>query len=242
MSKGLFLLFSTGRFVRRGRQGRWQDQVARPAPSPIPWQRAGAITHSPISHDFSHWHARMWQDDSRAATCAAAAYGFHRFGPYHRRAHRLLDQGTLFEREGEEAFRAVEEATLDDLTRTGGGAVLSTGGGAVLRPATRMRLRERGQVVYLHALPDDIYRRLRHDTTRPLLQTKDPLQQLRSLYAQRDPLYRETAHFVIETGRPSVATLVNMVVMQLELAGALNAGALGGATQPTPLNETSTDP
>ena len=148
----------------------------------------------------------------------------------------------LFEREGEEAFRAVEEAALDDLTRTGGGAVLSTGGGAVLRPATRMRLRERGQVVYLHALPDDIYRRLRHDTTRPLLQTKDPLQQLRSLYAQRDPLYRETAHFVIETGRPSVATLVNMVVMQLELAGALNAGALGGATQPTPLNQTSTDP
>ena len=147
----------------------------------------------------------------------------------------------LFEREGEEAFRAVEEAALDDLTRTGGGAVLSTGGGAVLRPATRMRLRERGQVVYLHALPDDIYRRLRHDTTRPLLQTKDPLQQLRSLYAQRDPLYRETAHFVIETGRPSVATLVNMVVMQLELAGAVNGGALAVAVQPA-LNRTSTDP
>ena len=147
----------------------------------------------------------------------------------------------LFEREGEEAFRAVEEAALDDLTRTGGGAVLSTGGGAVLRPATRMRLRERGQVVYLHALPDDIYRRLRHDTTRPLLQTKDPLQQLRSLYAQRDPLYRETAHFVIETGRPSVATLVNMVVMQLELAGAVNGGALAVAVQPA-LNRRSTDP
>ena len=48
---------------------------------------------------------------------------------------------------------------------------------------------------------------------------QDPLQRLRSLYEQRDPLYRETAHYVIETGRPSVATLVNMVVMQLELAG-----------------------
>ena len=35
---------------------------------------------------------------------------------------------------------------------------------------------------------------------------------------------------------------VSMAVMQLELAGALNAGALGGATQPTPLNQTSTDP
>jgi shikimate kinase len=62
-------------------------------------------------------------------------------------------------------------------------------------------------------------RRLKRDTHRPLLQTSDPLQRLRDLHAQRDPLYRETAHFVIETGRPSVGSLVNMIVMQLELAG-----------------------
>jgi shikimate kinase len=54
-----------------------------------------------------------------------------------------------------------------------------------------------------------------------LLQVDDPLNRLRALYETRDPLYRETAHFVIETGRPSVATLVNMIVMQLELAGHL---------------------
>lgn len=35
----------------------------------------------------------------------------------------------------------------------------------------------------------------------------------------RDPLYRECADFVIETGRPSVNGLVNMVLMQLEMAG-----------------------
>ncbi|WP_205763798.1 shikimate kinase [Acidovorax sp. SRB_24] len=138
----------------------------------------------------------------------------------------------FFEREGEEAFRAIEEASLDELTAGTTPAVLSTGGGAVLRAANRAHLRERGHVVYLHALPEDIYRRLRHDTTRPLLQVDDPLGRLRGLYAQRDPLYRETAHFVIETGRPSVATLVNMVVMQLELADALprqRAGGPGGA-------------
>ncbi len=42
---------------------------------------------------------------------------------------------------------------------------------------------------------------------------------LRELHAQRHPLYAQTAHFTIDTGRPSVATLVNMIVMQLELAG-----------------------
>jgi shikimate kinase len=125
-----------------------------------------------------------------------------------------------FERDGEAAFRDVEETVLDELTNNSR-AVVSTGGGAVLRPSTRQRLRERGQVVYLSASPDEIHRRLRHDVSRPLLQVDDPLARLRDLYAARDPLYRETAHFVIETGRPSVATLVNMIVMQLELAGAI---------------------
>jgi shikimate kinase len=123
-----------------------------------------------------------------------------------------------FERDGEPAFRDLEEAVLDELTQIPR-AVISTGGGAVIRPATRQHLRERGQVVYLNSTPDEIFRRLRHDVNRPLLQVADPLSRLRDLYAQRDPLYRETAHFVIETGRPSVATLVNMIVMQLELSG-----------------------
>ena len=126
---------------------------------------------------------------------------------------------TFFEREGEERFRDLEQATIDELTAGSTPAVLSTGGGAVLRAANRACLRERAQVVYLHCLPDDIYRRLRHDTTRPLLQVADPLKRLRDLYAERDPLYRETAHFVIEIGRPSVPMLLNMITMQLELAG-----------------------
>lgn len=124
----------------------------------------------------------------------------------------------FFEREGEARFRDIEESVLDELTQLPN-AVVSTGGGAVTRPATRQRLRERGKVVYLNSAPEEIFRRLRHDQNRPLLQVADPLARLRDLYATRDPLYRETAHFVIETGRPTVATLVNMIVMQLELAG-----------------------
>ena len=123
----------------------------------------------------------------------------------------------FFEREGEERFRDVEEAVLDELSQQTG--VLATGGGAVLRPANREHLHTRGKVVYLKSSPEELLRRLRHDTQRPLLQVADPLQRLRELYAVRDPLYRETAHFVIETGRPSVAKLVNMIIMQMELAG-----------------------
>jgi shikimate kinase len=124
----------------------------------------------------------------------------------------------FFEREGEERFRDMEQAVLDELTR-GVPGVLSTGGGSVLRAENRACLRGRGQVVYLRSTPEEVFRRLRHDRNRPLLQVADPLQRLRDLHTVRDPLYRETAHFVVETGRPSVASLVNMIVMQLELAG-----------------------
>jgi len=123
----------------------------------------------------------------------------------------------FFEREGEERFRDIEEEVIDAVTLDLP-CVLSTGGGAVLRAANRQRLHARGQVVYLKSVPEELFRRLRHDMNRPLLQVADPLTRLRDLFQVRDPLYREAAHFVIETGRPSVAALVNMLVMQLELA------------------------
>lgn len=123
----------------------------------------------------------------------------------------------FFAREGEELFRNVEASVIDDLTQMRG-VVIATGGGAVLRPENRRHLRDRSQVVYLKSAPEELARRLKHDTNRPLLQVGDPLAKLRDLYGARDPLYRETAHFTIETGRPSVATLVNMIMMQLELA------------------------
>ena len=94
-----------------------------------------------------------------------------------------------------------------------------------MREATRTFLHERGHVIYLRSTPEDIYRRIKHDRGRPLLLVADPLKRLRDLFETRDPQYRECAHYVIETGRPSVATLVNMIVMQLELAGAVPAVA-----------------
>jgi shikimate kinase len=126
----------------------------------------------------------------------------------------------FFEREGEQRFRDIEVEVIDEFSK-GETQVLSTGGGVVLRQENRTHLRERCRVIYLKSTPEELFRRLRHDVNRPLLQVADPLAKLRDLYAQRDPLYREVAHFVLETGRPSVSTLVNMILMQLELAGAI---------------------
>ncbi|MFO1321081.1 MAG: shikimate kinase [Burkholderiales bacterium] len=113
----------------------------------------------------------------------------------------------IFDIEGEAGFRQRETATIDELTR-GHDVVLATGGGAVLDSRNRAALNSRGTVVYLHANVDELWNRTKHDRNRPLLQTADPRGRLAELLAQRDPLYREVAHVVVETGTQSLRTLV----------------------------------
>ena len=129
-----------------------------------------------------------------------------------------------FEREGEQSFRDLEQTVITELAASAQG-IVSTGGGSVLREANRVQLRTNFHVIYLRSSPEDLFRRLRHDVKRPLLQVADPLGRLHELYTARDPLYREAAHDVVETGRPSVAMLVNIIVMQLELAGLIPPGS-----------------
>ena len=135
----------------------------------------------------------------------------------------------FFEREGESAFRDLEEQVIAEICRDGQG-VLSTGGGTVLRLANRQVLRQHATVVYLHSPPDEVFRRLRHDQNRPLLQVADPLGRLRELYQARDALYRETAHRVLETGRPSVSNLVQAILAQFEAASPLPVAVSGMAS------------
>lgn len=110
---------------------------------------------------------------------------------------------TIFEIEGEAGFRDREEATLAELTGLAG-ILLSTGGGVVLRPANRIRLKENGTVIYLHADPAVLWERVRHSRNRPLLRTAEPHNRLATLYDERDALYREVADHVIESDRDEV--------------------------------------
>lgn len=123
-----------------------------------------------------------------------------------------------FAREGEASFRDVEQEVIDTVTALPG-VVIATGGGAVLRPSNRDALHARTHCIYLRSTPEELHRRLRHDTQRPLLQVADPMARLRELFRERDPHYRRTAHFIVEGARPSAHALLGMVLMQLELAG-----------------------
>jgi len=128
----------------------------------------------------------------------------------------------IFEIEGEASFRRREADVIRDLSAQRG-IVLATGGGAVLNPDSRALLAERGTVVYLRASVGSILQRTSHDKNRPLLQTADPRKKLEDLTAEREPLYREIADLVIDTGRPNVQSMVQTIldqIAQLETARA----------------------
>jgi shikimate kinase len=70
--------------------------------------------------------------------------------------------------------------------------------------------------VYLHAPPEVLYERTRHDRNRPLLQVEDPLAKLKQLYDLRDPIYREAAHIVVESKSGAAAHLAQQIERDLQ--------------------------
>jgi shikimate kinase len=121
---------------------------------------------------------------------------------------------TIFEIEGEDGFRRRESAALAEVARSDA-QVVATGGGSILARENRELLRQRGTVIYLRAQVESLWERTRHDTSRPLLKTPDPRATLTALLEKRDPLYREAAHLIVDTGAQSAATLVNRVLAAL---------------------------
>ena len=121
----------------------------------------------------------------------------------------------IFDIEGEAGFRAREAQVIADLSALEG-VVLATGGGAVLAVENRRRLAAAGTVVYLHARPGHLWQRVRHDRNRPLLATPDPQGKLEELYLMRDPLYREVADVVLDTGKQSAQALAKSLLERLD--------------------------
>ena len=121
----------------------------------------------------------------------------------------------IYEIEGEAGFRVREARMLAELV-LGGNLVLATGGGAVLMAQNRQLLAENGVVIYLRAAVHDLWNRTRHDKNRPLLKTAEPLAKLEQLYAERDPLYREVADIIVDTGSQSLGSLAHKLERKLE--------------------------
>ena len=133
---------------------------------------------------------------------------------------RVIEQRTgasialIFELEQESGFRKREHDIIDELTQLKN-IVLATGGGAVLDEQNRLHLRNRGTVIYLYAPISQLVVRTAKDKNRPLLQIDNPQQKLEEIMAIRDPLYREIADMVIETGESPIKSVVENLIKKL---------------------------
>lgn len=117
----------------------------------------------------------------------------------------------IFEKEGESGFRARETNVLKDLTARSA-LVLATGGGAVTQSENRKFLKQRGIVIYLYTPVELQLQRTHRDKNRPLLQVENPEKKLRDLLTVRDPLYREVAHFIVETNQGAARDLAQKIL------------------------------
>ena len=126
-----------------------------------------------------------------------------------------VDIPLIFEKEGEAGFRKREESIIDELTQRDK-LVLATGGGAVISELNRQHLKQRGTVIYLHSDIKNLIERVKYDKNRPLLQTEDPEARLRELMEVREPLYRETADIIINTGEKSIRSVINVILERLK--------------------------
>ena len=121
----------------------------------------------------------------------------------------------IFEIEGEAGFRKRETDMLKELLKIDN-IVLATGGGIIINEENRNLIKEKGTIIYLRATVNDLLNRTRHDKNRPLLQTTDPQAKLTDLYDQRDPIYCEAAHIVVESGNLSVHQMVKYLTQKLD--------------------------
>lgn len=106
----------------------------------------------------------------------------------------------IFAKHGEQRFRELEAAVLQELSAPGTPRrIIATGGGIVTRKRNRRVLKDLGYVVWLQAPAKVILQRTARNRDRPLLQTENPQETIQKMLDERMPLYEETADLEVET-------------------------------------------
>jgi shikimate kinase len=96
----------------------------------------------------------------------------------------------LFTNEGEARFRGYEKQIVEHL-KSETRCVISTGGGLVAAGDNLESLKEHSLIVCLWCSPEAIFKRVKHQSHRPLLQVDNPLEEIRQLLSKRAPFYRQ---------------------------------------------------
>ncbi len=116
----------------------------------------------------------------------------------------------IFAEDGEPAFRRMERTFIES-GHAPNGRVVACGGGLVVQPGMLELVQSRGIVVCLHATLETILSRTSGTNHRPLLAVADPTERIRTLYAEREPIYRRAGSVILTDGRPLLEVVGHVV-------------------------------
>lgn len=120
----------------------------------------------------------------------------------------------IFEKYGENHFRDLESQLVERITAKGG-AVVSCGGGTILRQENVDNMKKNGEIIYLSATPETIYERVKHSTTRPLLNGNMNVEYISSLMEKRLPRYLGAADKIISVDKKEKQQVVEEIMNSL---------------------------
>ena len=125
----------------------------------------------------------------------------------------------IFDKKGEKAFRVMETDVLRRIREDRSPAIYSLGGGTPVQLQNQPLIKTCGTVVYLRITPEEVYERLKNDTTRPLLRSADPLTRIRTLMKGRLPAYERCADLIVDTGSCSRDKVMEGILEGLRALG-----------------------
>ena len=124
----------------------------------------------------------------------------------------------IFEQYGEEYFRNLESALLEEIA-TGSGQVVSCGGGVVLREDNVAEMKKSGHIVLLTAKPENVLKRVQKDDNRPILKGRKTVEDIQTLMEARREKYEGAADIVVATDDKNIAEICDEIIQRIEEIG-----------------------
>lgn len=121
----------------------------------------------------------------------------------------------IFARLGEEGFRDIESAVTKRVAQSCANSVISLGGGCVLRKINVEELKKTGIIFYLRTSPETVIKRVKGDTTRPLLHG-DLEERVRTISANRAAVYEGAADYIIDTDDKSPERIAELIMERMQ--------------------------
>ncbi len=107
----------------------------------------------------------------------------------------------IFATLGEPAFRKMERDYIEH-GHPMSGCIIACGGGLIIQPGMLELVSRKGIIICLHATIETILHRTSAQRHRPLLNVADQETRIRTLYAEREPIYRKAGTMILTDNRP----------------------------------------